>query len=129
MTQHPSLIVQVERLHVVVALAAVLVSVVVADKAHVAGMLAGVLVGGANFRALGMLTSRFVGGETSSRNAAIGLLVAKFAVLAAALGAIVTWVRPDIVALLIGLTLAPACLVALVMRGRRTPAPAPLEMP
>jgi len=114
-----------------VALAAVLASVALADQAHVAGMLAGALVGAANFRALGVLTARMVGGETNSRNAAIGMLVAKFILLAAALGAIVTWVRPDIVALLVGLTLAPACLVVLVLRGRRASAAEHLkvEMP
>ncbi len=124
MTQQPSLIAQVEKLHVVVALLAVLATVALAGKAQVAGMLAGALVGAGNFRALGVLTSRLVGGETGSRNAAIGLLLAKFTLLAALLGAIVTWVRPDIVALLIGLTLAPACLVVLVLRSRRS---APLE--
>lgn len=122
MPQQPTLIAQVERLHVAVAAVAVVAGFVLGGRAAGLGLIAGALVGAANFRGLGILTQRFVGGETQSRNTAIGLLVVKFVLLAAVIGAIVTWLRPDMLALLLGLTLAPACLVALVLRSRRPPA-------
>jgi hypothetical protein len=101
---------RVERAHLGVVLAAVVVATVFAPRPFWAGLLAGGLVGAANLRALAFLTGRMVAADRSARHAAIGLMLVKFAALAGAVAAILRWLDPDALALLIGLTLAPASL-------------------
>lgn len=118
-TNRASLTQRVERVHLVLVAVLVVTAVALAELPVWSGVLAGGLVGAANFRALAFLTQRFVGGETRTRNSAIGLLLLKFALLAGVLGAIVTWLAPNPIAFLVGLTLAPVCLVGIVLTSRR----------
>jgi len=116
---------RVERVHAAVAVALSLAAFLLLGQPQWSGMAAGALVGAVNFRALAFLTERLIGGETSSRHTAIALLLFKFTLLAGALGGIVTWLKPDGVTFLVGLTLAPVCLVAVVLSTRRRAEPLP----
>lgn len=118
-TAPTSLTQRVERVHLALVAVLVLAAVALAGPPVWSGVLAGGLVGAANFRALAFLTVRFVAGETRTRQGAIGLLLLKFALLTGVVGAIVTWLEPDPIAFLVGLTLAPVCLTGVVLAGRR----------
>lgn len=125
----PALITQVERVHAAVAGLAVLVGLVVAQRPVWAGLLAGGLIGGLNFRALGWLAVRLLSGRTRSQHAAIGLLLLKFTALAAAIGAVVIYLRPAPLALLVGVSFAPATLVVVaLLRNRFTRPDAALKV-
>jgi hypothetical protein len=113
---------QVERVHAAVAVVAMLIALAVAARPVWSAVLAGTLVGAANFRVLALLTQRLVSGTTSTKNAAIALLLFKFIGLIAVLGVIVLWLKPDSLTFLIALTLAPLCLLVVVLRRRPDPA-------
>ena len=124
----PSIVARTERTHLGLAAAAFAVALAVAPASFWSGLLVGVLFGAANFRALAFLTGRMVDADRSSRNAAVGLLLVKFAVLAGGIGAVLTWLEPDGLALLLGLTLAPLSLavtMAIAPRADGTAKPAP----
>ncbi len=121
----PSFIAQVERLHALVAVVACIVAVAVAARPIWSAVVAGTLVGAANFHMLAVLTTRILSGSTASRNLAVGILFLKFTVVAGVLGAVMHWLQPDGVALLAALSLAPVCLVAVLLRGRKAAASAP----
>ncbi|MSP90727.1 MAG: hypothetical protein EXR79_02795 [Myxococcales bacterium] len=89
------------------------------------GLLTGALLGAANFRALAFLTGRMMDPEHGSRHAAIGLLLVKFAVLAGAIGAVLTWFEPDGLALLLGLTLAPLSLAVTISLSSKSATSSP----
>ena len=113
----------VERLHAVLAALAVLAAAQVTYTApvgspwHWSAVLAGVLLGGANFRVLGWLTTKMLLSETpSSQQGAILLLVAKLGILAGAMMAVFRFLHPDGVTLALSISLAPLALVVEAMR-------------
>ena len=113
----------VERLHLVLGVLAVLVaaamtySAALGSSGHWTAVLAGLLLGGANFRALAILTTRMLlSDEPSTRNTAIVMLSLKIGVLALLMMAVFRWVKPDGLTLLLALSLAPFCLVILAVR-------------
>jgi hypothetical protein len=129
--EQPALIAQVERLHAIVALVASVVAFALTSRPIWSAVVAGTLVGAANFHMLALLTTRLVSGSNTSRQVAIGVLLLKFTVLAGVLGAVVQWLKPDGVTFVAALTLAPVCLVTVVLRGRKeaiAPTDSPLEV-
>jgi hypothetical protein len=123
-TQTPSLVAQVERLHAVVGVAVFAAAWVLGSTDVWSGVLTGLLIGALNFWLLGMVTVRLVAGETRTRNSAIGWFVIKFALLGGSIGFVTQVLVPDAFGLLGGLSLAPACLVVVLLwrRGHETPA-------
>jgi len=127
----PSVITQVERIHAVAGLVAVLGAFVLGSTALGAGVLAGVAIGAVNFWLLGLVTLRLTTGDTRSRLAAVGWFVLKLAVLGVGIGLVVRLLAPNALALLGGLSLAPLCLVVTLSWNRRRPpaSPAPADAP
>jgi hypothetical protein len=129
--EQPALIAQVERLHAVVAVVASLVAFALTSRPIWSAVVAGTLVGAANFHMLALVTTRLVSGSNTSRQVAIGVLLLKFTVLAGVLGAVVKWLQPDGITFVAALTLAPVCLVTVILRGRKevtAPTGSPLEV-
>lgn len=122
----PSFIAQVERLHALVAVVACVVAAAVAARPMWSAVVAGTLVGAANFHMLALVTTRILSGSAASRNFAVGILLLKFTILAGVLGAVIHWLQPDGVAFVAALSLMPVCLVAVVLRGRKAAPGAPL---
>lgn len=86
-------------------------------RGHWTAVLAGLLLGGANFRVLGWLTAKMLlSDEPSSRNGAVLVLVLKLGVLALLLLGVFRVLQPDGVTLLLALSLAPFCLVVEALR-------------
>ena len=121
----------VERMHVVlgavVAVAALALTHAAAlgSRGHWTAVLAGLVLGGGNFHALAVLTTRMLlSDEPATRNTAIVLLMAKMGVLAVLMFGVFQWLRPDGVTLILAMTLAPLCLMVEAVRrgGRLTPA-------
>ena len=107
----PALLVRVERVHAVIAVLAITLTVLATARPVWTGVAAGTVLGGANLHLLGILTRRLVDRTTSSKGAAVGGLMIKLAVLAAAIAAVMFWLKPHPVALMGGLSLAPGLLV------------------
>ncbi len=110
----------VERLHAVVALLALLLTFALADRPHWMGIVLGAFIGALNFRGLAMVTQRLVSGETRTKNGAIGLLMGKFLLVGLAIAVILLALKPNALTLLVGLSLAPICLVLVVLRQPKT---------
>lgn len=124
----------VEGLHAGLAAVAVVVALVLTREAplgsawHWTAVLAGVALGGANFRVLGWLTAKMLlSTEPSSQQGAILMLVAKLGALAVAMMLIFRFVQPDGITLALAISLAPLALVVQAMRrgGQLTPVGVP----
>ncbi len=119
----------VERMHLVLAVLAIGVAVVLTHGAalgtrgHWTAVVAGILLGGGNFRVLAFLTTRMLlSVEPATRNSAVLMLVMKLGVLAMLMLGVFRWVKPDGVTLILAMSLAPLCLVIEAMRrGGRLP--------
>lgn len=117
----------VERLHLALGALAVVVAVLLTHAAdlgtrgHWTAVLAGLVLGGGNFHALAVLTTRMLlSDEPATRNTAIVLLMFKLGALAAVMFGVFHWLRPDGATLILAMSLAPACLVVeAVRRGGR----------
>ena len=118
---------RVDKMHVVLGALALVAALVLTHDAplgssgHWSAVLAGLLLGGGNFRVLAFLTTRMLlSAEPSTRNSAILMLVMKLGVLAMVMLAVFRWVHPDGVTLILAMSLAPFCLVVeAVRRGGR----------
>lgn len=108
----PALLVRAEVTHAVLAAVATVAAVGLATRPTWLGLLAGAVIGGANLHLLGIIAQRITQGSTRSKGAAVLGLVLKLGAVAAVLGATMFWLKPQPLALLVGLTLAPATLVA-----------------
>jgi hypothetical protein len=120
----------VERMHVVlgavVAVAAVAMTHAAAlgSRGHWTAVLAGLVLGGGNFHALAVLTTRMLlSDEPASRNTAIVMLMFKIGAVAALMFGVFQWLRPDGMTLILAMSLAPLCLIVEALRrgGRLSP--------
>ena len=110
---------RVEVLHAVVAFVAVLLTLSFWSGDRLSGVLAGALLGAANFRAMAMITERLTGSASASgRNTALGLLFGKLFGLIAAVAAVLFVLQPDPLAFILGLSLAPAALLIVATVAR-----------
>jgi hypothetical protein len=104
-------LVRAEVTHAVVAALATAVSAALATRSTWLGLLAGAVIGAANLHVLGLLAQRITQGSTRTKGAAVLGLVLKMGAVAAAVAATMFWLKPQPLALMAGLTLAPATLV------------------
>lgn len=121
MTHRRQLIRNVERSHALVAGSLVVVAALTLPAGIWWSLGVGALIGAANFRAMAAITDRLTQPDLARRGG-MGLWMAgKLLGLIAAVGATLWWLEPQPVGLVIGLSLAPACLmgVAAVQLGRR----------
>ncbi len=122
----------VERMHLVLGALAVVAAVALTHgmplgaRGHWTAVLAGLLLGGGNFRVLAFLTTRMLlSVEPATRNSAIVMLMFKLGVLAMLMLGVFRWVQPDGVTLILAMSLAPFCLVVeAVRRGGQLTSPA-----
>jgi len=106
-------------LHAVVALAAVGLALMAWPGERWTGVLAGVLLGAGNFRAMAMFTERLTSSvDADGRNRALTLLVVKLIVLIVTVGAVMLLLKPDPLAFILGLSVAPAALLIVAAVAR-----------
>lgn len=108
----PALLVRAEVTHAVVSGVATAAAAAMASRPAWLGLLAGAVIGAANLHLLGLIAQRITQGSTRSKSAAVLGLVLKMGAVAAAVAATMFWLKPQPLALMAGLTLAPATLVA-----------------
>lgn len=113
----------VERTHLVLGAFAFAVAIAfthtaaLGSRGHWTAVLAGLILGGGNFRVLAFLTTRMLlSVEPSTRNTAVVMLTLKLGVLAMLMLGVFRWVQPDGVTLILAMSLAPLCLVVEAMR-------------
>lgn len=113
----------VERMHLVLGALVLGASLVQTHGAalgsqwHWTAVLAGLVLGGGNFRVLAWLTTRMLlATEPATRNSAVVLLSLKLGLLAAAMLVTFRWVQPDGVTLALAMSLAPLCLIVEAVR-------------
>lgn len=75
------------------------------------GVLAGAMVATVNFRVLAALVSRFISGGVTNQSVAVAALMFKMLVLAAFLLVVLLLLKPDPVAMIVGLSVAPLSLL------------------
>lgn len=110
---------RVEVLHAAVAFAAVLLTLGFWSGDRLSGVLAGALLGAANFRAMSLITERLTSSTSAGgRNSALGLLFGKLFSLIAALAAVLFVLQPDPLAFIVGLSFAPAALLIVATVAR-----------
>jgi hypothetical protein len=110
---------RVEMLHALAALAAVGLALMVWPGERWTGVLAGVLLGAANFRAMAMFTERLTGSvNADGRNRALALLVGKLMALIVIVGVVMLILKPDPLAFILGISLAPAALLLVAAVAR-----------
>ena len=101
------------------AVAAVLLAFSLGSADRLYGVVAGVLLGGANLRAMTMITERLTQSPNADgRNSALALLFGKLFLLIGAVGAVMLLLKPDAIAFIAGLSLAPAALLVVAALAR-----------
>ncbi|MEY3014822.1 MAG: hypothetical protein RIT45_3557 [Pseudomonadota bacterium] len=108
---------KVEVLHLVVALVAVVVAAAIGSREVLIGLGAGFLLGGLNARALTALTRRMTSTDAQARGAASGLLFGKMLLLMGAVGAVLMLGKPDPVAFVVAISVAPAMMLGAALLG------------
>ena len=106
-------------LHAMAAVVAVLLTLIFWSGDRLSGVAAGVLLGGANLRAMTLITERLTASpDADRRNSALALLLGKFVLLIGTVGAVMLLLKPDALAFIVALSLAPGALflVAAVAR-------------
>ena len=111
MSDRRSFIRKVERLHLLLAIVVCAIAVPIWADGRWMGLVAGAAIGGANFRALALLTARLTRVDPTQRKIASMMLVGKLPMLLAAIGLVMWWLQPEPVSFVIGLSLAPVALV------------------
>ncbi len=110
---------RVEMLHALTALAAVGLAMMIWPGERWTGVLAGVLLGAANFRAMAMFTERLTSSTTAGgRNGALALLVGKIMALIVVIGVVMLILKPNPIAFILGVSLAPAALLIMAAIAR-----------
>lgn len=108
---------KVEVAHAVIAVCVVVAAAVWSDLPQLVGLGAGFVLGGLNARALAALATRMTSVDAQARGAAAGLLMAKMLLLMAAVGAVLLLAKPDPVAFVIAISVAPAMLLGAGLLG------------
>ena len=110
---------RVEMLHAAAAVLGVLLAVSLLSGDRLSGVLAGVLLGGTNLRAMTLITERLTGSaDANGRNGALALLLGKLMLLIATVGAVMLLLKPDPLAFIAALSLAPAALLVVAAVAR-----------
>lgn len=110
---------RVELLHVAAAACGVLLAFSLWSGDRLSGVVAGVLLGGANLRAMTLITERLTSSlDANGRNGALALLLGKLMLLIATVGAVMLLLKPDVLAFIAALSLAPAALLVVAAVAR-----------
>ena len=110
---------RVELFHAAAAAVGVLLALSLWSGDRLSGVLAGVLLGGANLRAMTLITERLTSSpDANGRNGALALLLGKLMLLIATVAGVMLLLKPDALAFIAALSLAPAALLVVAAVAR-----------